>query len=164
MFCPPVDHPLSTFDVCSHLHSALPFTGDNKEEAVAKALKECLSCVMNCDADTVKKQLKSLFERLDDNHSNRQDTTPYLGRLFIRIYREFPGDVGCFIIYFLNHVVLEPGEAVYLAPNMPHAYLYGGRSNSLSFHTYILYPFPAPHFEMFHNKRKRVRQWISMLH
>ena len=106
--------------------SAFCFTGDNKDEVVAKALKECLRCVMTCDGEVVRKQLKSLFERLEDNHSNRQDTTPYLGRLFIRIYREFPDDVGCFIIYFLNHVVLEPGEAVYLAPNMPHAYLYGG--------------------------------------
>ena len=103
------------------------FAGDNKDEAVAKALKECFSCVMNCDSEVVKNQLKSLFERLDDSHLNRQDTTPYLGRLFIRIYREFPGDVGCFVIYFLNHVILEPGEAVYLAPNIPHAYLYGGK-------------------------------------
>jgi len=113
---PAADHLINA----EHAH-----TGDNKDEAVAKALKECFSCVMNCDSEVVKKQLKSLFERLDDNHLNRQDTTPYLGRLFIRIYREFPGDVGCFVIYFLNHVILEPGEAVYLAPNIPHAYLYG---------------------------------------
>ena len=82
---------------------------------------------MNCESETVKKQLKLLVERLEDSHLNRQDTTPYLGRLFMRIYNEFPGDVGCFIIYFLNHVILEPDEAIYLAPNVPHAYLSGGK-------------------------------------
>eukprot|EP00795_Rhopilema_esculentum_P016764 gene16764-8225_t len=99
--------------------------GGNKSEAVAKALRQCLSCVMNCESETVKKQLKLLVERLEDSHLNRQDTTPYLGRLFMRIYNEFPGDVGCFVIYFLNHVILEPDEAIYLAPNVPHAYLSG---------------------------------------
>ncbi len=93
---------------------------------VANALKQCLSCVMNCNSKTVAKQLKKLVERLEEGHSNREDTTPYLGRLFMRIYNQFPGDVGCFIIYFLNHVTLKPGEAIYLAPNNPHAYLSGG--------------------------------------
>ena len=81
---------------------------------------------MNRDPEIVKKQLQSLVERLEDYHRNRQDTLPYLGRLFMTINKEFPGDVGCFVIYFLNHVTLEPGEAIYLAPNIPHAYLRGG--------------------------------------
>eukprot|EP00794_Sanderia_malayensis_P011164 gene11164-12337_t len=103
-----------------HVHS-----GKEKEQKVASALKRCLSCVMNCDTKTVAKQLKKLVTRLEDGHLNREDTTPYLGRLFMRIYNEFPGDVGCFVIYFLNHVILKPGEAIYLAPNNPHAYLSG---------------------------------------
>lgn len=103
-----------------HVHS-----GKDKAAKVASALKQCLTCVMNCDSEIVKKQLKLLVERLEYSHSNREDTTPYLGRLFMRIYNEFPGDVGCFIIYFLNYVTLDPGEAIYLAPNNPHAYLSG---------------------------------------
>lgn len=46
--------------------------------------------------------------------------------LFLRIYKQFPGDVGCFVIYFLNHMVLQPGEAVFLGPSVPHAYIDGG--------------------------------------
>ncbi|CAG5101619.1 Similar to MPI: Mannose-6-phosphate isomerase (Macaca fascicularis) [Cotesia congregata] len=35
------------------------------------------------------------------------------------------GDIGCFGIYFFNYINLNPGEALYLGPNVPHAYLYG---------------------------------------
>ena len=38
---------------------------------------------------------------------------------------QYPGDVGCFVIYFVNHVKLEPGEAMFLGPNLIHAYLCG---------------------------------------
>jgi len=48
------------------------------------------------------------------------------GDLVSRLYGQFPGDVGCFIPYLLNVLHLSPGEALYLAPNEPHAYLYGG--------------------------------------
>ena len=43
-----------------------------------------------------------------------------------RLYGQFPGDVGCFSPYLLNILHLSPGESLYLAPNEPHAYLYGG--------------------------------------
>ena len=46
--------------------------------------------------------------------------------LLLRLNGQFPGDVGCFCIFFLNFVTLKPGEALYLAPNEPHAYLSGG--------------------------------------
>ena len=35
------------------------------------------------------------------------------------------GDVGLFNIMFLNHCVLKPGEALFLAANLPHAYISG---------------------------------------
>jgi mannose-6-phosphate isomerase len=33
-----------------------------------------------------------------------------LPELFLRLLAEFPGDVGCFVIYFLNLLTLKPGE------------------------------------------------------
>lgn len=48
--------------------------------------------------------------------------------LFLKLHQTYPGDVGCFSIYFLNHLVLQPGEALYLSTNEPHAYLHGGGS------------------------------------
>nr|CAD7428583.1 unnamed protein product [Timema monikensis] len=48
-----------------------------------------------------------------------------LAPLLCRLHSQFPGDVGCFAIYFLNFLALKPGEALYLGPNEPHAYLAG---------------------------------------
>ena len=53
------------------------------------------------------------------------------GDLVSRLYGQFPGDVGCFSPYLLNFLQLSPGESIYLAPNEPHAYLYGGTINVL---------------------------------
>lgn len=68
--------------------------------------------------------LKNLYFLLDDS----QDI---LGSLFIKIYHYYPGDVGCFCIYFFNYLILEPGEAIYLGSNEPHAYISGGMLNMI---------------------------------
>ena len=46
--------------------------------------------------------------------------------LFCRIASDFPGDVGCWSVYFLNFVTLEEGQSLFLGPNVPHAYISGG--------------------------------------
>lgn len=45
----------------------------------------------------------------------------------LRLHSQYPGDIGCFSIYFLNHMVLDPGQAMFLGANEPHAYLRGGQ-------------------------------------
>jgi mannose-6-phosphate isomerase len=42
-----------------------------------------------------------------------------------RIGRAFPGDVGVVVALLLNHLVLEPGEALFLPAGNLHAYLRG---------------------------------------
>ena len=49
-----------------------------------------------------------------------------VSEVVVRLYSQFPGDVGCFCVYFLNLIRLLPGEAIFLNANMPHAYLSGG--------------------------------------
>uniref|UniRef100_A0A8C0ART4 Mannose-6-phosphate isomerase n=1 Tax=Buteo japonicus TaxID=224669 RepID=A0A8C0ART4_9AVES len=53
------------------------------------------------------------------------DTSGSNGDLLLRLHSQYPGDIGCFTIYFLNLVKLEPGEAMFLGANEPHAYLHG---------------------------------------
>jgi len=55
-----------------------------------------------------------------------KDTSGSNGDLLLRLHAQYPGDIGCFTIYFLNLVRLEPGEAMFLGANEPHAYLHGG--------------------------------------
>lgn len=84
------------------------------------ALKNCFHSLMTCSDETVKRQLLKLVDRFKS-----QGSSHYLSDLFLRIHSEFPGDVGCFCIYFLNYLELQQGEAMFLGPNEPHAYLYG---------------------------------------
>jgi len=50
----------------------------------------------------------------------------YLSAIVLRLHSQFPGDVGCFCVYFLNLMSLLPGQAIFLNANVPHAYLSGG--------------------------------------
>ncbi|KAJ9463985.1 Mannose-6-phosphate isomerase [Diplonema papillatum] len=45
--------------------------------------------------------------------------------VFLRVASQFPGDAGALMLYVLNLVTLEPGQAIFLKPNEPHAYLSG---------------------------------------
>ena len=48
--------------------------------------------------------------------------------LIKRLMVQYPGDVGIFSVFFLQHILLQPGEAVFLPANEPHAYIFGGKS------------------------------------
>ncbi|XP_038050302.1 mannose-6-phosphate isomerase-like isoform X2 [Patiria miniata] len=83
-------------------------------------LKDCFTGLMTRDPEIVKEQLSLLVQRLeaeDSETTNRE--------LLLRLNTQFPSDVGCFCSYFLNHIILQPGEAMFLGPNEPHAYLSG---------------------------------------
>lgn len=54
------------------------------------------------------------------------------GDLLLQLHQQYPGDIGCFAIYFLNLLTLKPGEAMFLEANVPHAYLKGGEPHCSS--------------------------------
>ena len=43
----------------------------------------------------------------------------------LRLNQQYPGDVGVLAAWFLNYVRLQPGQAICLEPNEPHAYVSG---------------------------------------
>jgi len=87
------------------------------------ALKSCFSKVIQADKALIQKKLTDLVKCVS---TMEDDSKSYvLGDLLLRLNHQFPGDVGCFVIYFLNHVHLQPGEALFLKANVPHAYLDG---------------------------------------
>jgi mannose-6-phosphate isomerase len=58
--------------------------------------------------------------------SSASDSNIELSNLFQRLNKQYPGgDVGLFSIYFFNYIILNPGEAILLKANIPHAYLHG---------------------------------------
>ncbi|KFP90415.1 Mannose-6-phosphate isomerase, partial [Apaloderma vittatum] len=70
-------------------------------------------------------QLNMLVKRISQEAVEGKDMSGSNGDLLLRLHSQYPGDIGCFTIYFLNLVRLEPGEAMFLGANEPHAYLHG---------------------------------------
>ncbi|MFF7330720.1 mannose-6-phosphate isomerase, class I [Streptomyces sp. NPDC090306] len=81
------------------------------------ALREVLTAVLSADraemAATVA-ETAAACERLGGEY------TPYAD-----IARHYPGDPGVIAAMLLNHVRLQPGEALFLGAGVPHAYLDG---------------------------------------
>ncbi|XP_067871254.1 mannose-6-phosphate isomerase [Heterodontus francisci] len=98
-------------------------TGDAHQ--VSAALKKCFTRMMNCEKKAFVDRLNMLVKRVVQEAAAGKDTMGSNGELLLRLHSQFPGDVGCFVIYFLNLVKLQPGEAMFLGANEPHAYLYG---------------------------------------
>ncbi|RXG73584.1 Mannose-6-phosphate isomerase [Armadillidium vulgare] len=86
-------------------------------------LKNCFSFLMTAPKDVISSALKDMEEKLSS--LGYQSDPFYLRDLFLNLKTHYPGDVGCFSIYLLNYIVLEPGEAIFLGPNVIHAYLHG---------------------------------------
>lgn len=86
------------------------------------ALRGAFTALMTCDAAccaAASQQLHGRLRATDAACLSEKD------ELFLRVYEQYPGDVGTLSVFFLNHLRLAPGEAVYLAANEPHAYLSG---------------------------------------
>nr|XP_020478774.1 mannose-6-phosphate isomerase isoform X2 [Monopterus albus] len=91
----------------------------------SQVLKKCFTRMMNCEKKVFVDQLNMLVKRVTEEGAAGKDTSSSNGDLLLRLHSQYPGDIGCFSIYFLNQVVLDPGQAMFLGANEPHAYLYG---------------------------------------
>ncbi|XP_066523841.1 mannose-6-phosphate isomerase isoform X2 [Hoplias malabaricus] len=92
---------------------------------ISLALRKCFSRMMNCEKKVFVDQLNMLVKRVSEEAAAGKDTSSSNGELLLRLHSQYPGDIGCFSIYFLNRILLKPGEAMFLGANEPHAYLSG---------------------------------------
>lgn len=93
--------------------------GDERVNAFVSGkagLRPCFEALMTCSAEKVRCAIDSY---LLEKHESLE------GSLIEKLNKQFPGDVGVLCVFWLNYVTLSPGEALFLAPNEPHAYLYG---------------------------------------
>ena len=102
--------------VCEHHDQLLAAAEDDYQDP----LRKCFESLMNCSKDVLKEQLESIKSRMI-----QKEDKDSVSDLFLRLHDQYPGDVGCFVIFFLNLLRLRPGEAMFLGPNVPHAYLTG---------------------------------------
>ena len=77
---------------------------------------------MLCPSEITSASIAALTERLsqkrDEDRGKKED-------LLMRLNAQYPQDIGILAACFLNHVKLQPGEAIYLPANEPHAYIAG---------------------------------------
>lgn len=118
-------------------------TSDSEKdvEKNKKALQAAFSTLMKIDRSTIAsaaKELVAAAEKEGDKFAGGGGPSnggKELADLVIRQNGQFEGDIGLFVLFFLNYVKLEVGEAMFLKADDIHAYLSGGEP----------YPMPTPH-------------------
>jgi len=85
------------------------------------ALKAVYVRVLECPSETAAHLLVDLERRL----RCRGSCLTVAESTFLDLLEQYPGDAGCFHVFFLNIITLSPGEGLFLAANEPHAYLHG---------------------------------------
>ncbi|CAM5428418.1 mannose-6-phosphate isomerase, class I [Streptomyces fumanus] len=97
--------------------SVKPYADLLRARPEGAALREVLTAVLTADPEEMSRtvtEAAAACERLGGAHA------PYAA-----IARHYPGDPGVLAAMLLNHVRLQPGEALYLGAGIPHAYLGG---------------------------------------
>ncbi|KAJ2861535.1 Mannose-6-phosphate isomerase [Coemansia aciculifera] len=94
--------------------------GDDSEKR--KQLRALFAELMNARAEDVQTQLDGLLARVAPG-SDPLDISA--DALVHRLNMEYPGDVGVFCVFMLNVLRLVPGDAFFMGPNDPHAYIFG---------------------------------------
>ena len=135
-----------------------------------KALQAAFSALMKSDKSTVASAAKDLVESAAkdaDNFAGGGGPTnggKELADLVIRLNSQFEGDIGLFVLFFLNYVKLEVGEAMFLKADDIHAYLSGGTSTtSSSLSPPSFPPFPSSQAKPTHAKDTRHNRMHGLL-
>jgi mannose-6-phosphate isomerase len=90
-----------------------------------QALREVLAAVLGADAESIAETVHAATEAAARLAAT--PGTPYAAdyAAYAKAAHSFPGDRGVIAAMLLNHVRLQPGEALYLGAGVPHAYLDG---------------------------------------
>ncbi|KAH8808002.1 mannose-6-phosphate isomerase [Xylogone sp. PMI_703] len=96
-----------------------------------KALQRVFRSLMKSKKEDIAqagKELLDLAQKEGDSFAGGggpSNTGKELADLVIRLESQFPEDIGLFVLFFLNYVKLEVGEAMFLKADDIHAYLSG---------------------------------------
>jgi len=112
-------------------------TSDKAEdqEKNKKALQSAFSTLMNASEDSIAAAAKELVKAAEKEGESfaggggPSNEGRELADLVVRLNQQFEGDIGLFVLFFLNYVKLQVGEAMYLKADDIHAYLSGGMIN-----------------------------------
>ncbi len=97
-----------------------------RTKPTGQALRETLATVLTTDPAVVAVIVEELAQALEAALAAEPDSPlapAWAGYAYAA--KLYPGDAGVLAALLLNHVRLEPGEALYLGAGVPHAYLRG---------------------------------------
>lgn len=81
------------------------------------SLREFFQTLMNLEPEPRSRLIRAVLAKLDPGRSPDE--------WILRLQELYPGDIGILAPLYLNLFCLEPGEAVFLRPGVPHSYLEG---------------------------------------
>jgi mannose-6-phosphate isomerase len=111
------------------IQAAKEESGD--EAAKKKALQKAFGGLMSSSSEDIEKETASLValaksEGADFAAGGVSSTKgDVLAELVTRLHGQFGSDIGIFVLFFLNFVTLQPGEALFLVADDIHAYVSG---------------------------------------
>lgn len=82
-------------------------------------IKQASIAYLNTNAENVTTNLRPMIQRL------REKTSTELEHLLVRLYDQYPDDIGVFAPLLLNYLKLQQGDSFFIGPNVPHAYISG---------------------------------------
>ena len=83
--------------------------------------KQAINDLISADREKISQACKLLYARLKKNSTLRPEE-----EWVLKLEQEYPaGDSGIFCFFVMKYLCLETGEAIYIGPNIPHAYLKG---------------------------------------
>ena len=110
---------------------------DKDVEKNKKALQAAFSTLMKAEKSKIASAAKELVASAEKEgekfagEGGPSNEGKELADLVIRLNGQFEGDIGLFVLFFLNYVKLEIGEAMFLKADDIHAYLSGGESHTM---------------------------------
>ncbi|KAL0254579.1 Mannose-6-phosphate isomerase [Diplodia seriata] len=102
---------------------------DTKENKAA--LQQAFTSLMTSDASDIEATAQELLSTAQSEGASfagggvSSSSGEELAELVQRLSNQFPGDIGLFVLFFLNYVKLDVGEAMFLKADDIHAYLSG---------------------------------------
>ncbi len=111
-------------ECCGAAHVAALRASRPGSPARRDALAAAFHQVMACPAERARGYVERMCARLQHEAAAGRELTPR-ELLALRLELQYPGDVGVLAAWFLNYLRLQPGQAVALPANEPHAYISG---------------------------------------
>ena len=102
-----------------------PSMGEENDDNDKRVLRRVFESLLTSDPSNVALNLKLMVKRINETMEKEKSMRGTVQELIVRLYEQYPNDVGCFCALLLNYVELRPGQAIFLQANEPHAYLSG---------------------------------------